>query len=134
MTDNIRLKICGLTNVEDAEFAAKSGADYLGFIQHPESPSYIPLEKFSSFASRLPKGRRVGVVVEPSLDQLTAMKVAGSRVSAAAPVIGATRAGAAAALATGAGLCAARLGAAPALEAARAAAIRRAVRKLMANG
>jgi phosphoribosylanthranilate isomerase len=77
MTDNIRLKVCGLTSVEDAEFAAKSGADFLGFIQHPDSPRYIALDKFSAFASRLPKGRRVAVIVEPTLEQIAERKAAG---------------------------------------------------------
>jgi len=77
MTDNIRLKVCGLTRAEDAEFAAKSGADFIGFILHPDSPRYLPLEKFAGFSSRLPKGRRVGVIVEPALDQLAEMKTAG---------------------------------------------------------
>ncbi len=77
MTDNIRLKICGLTSVEDAEFAAKSGADFLGFIQHPDSPRYIAVDRFAGFASRLPKGRRVAVIVEPTLEQLAERKAAG---------------------------------------------------------
>jgi phosphoribosylanthranilate isomerase len=77
MTDNIRLKVCGLTTAEDAEFAAQAGADYLGFIQHPESPRYLALEKFREFASRLPEGSRVAVIVEPTLEQLAERDAAG---------------------------------------------------------
>lgn len=77
MTDGIRFKICGLTRREDAEAAVHVGADYLGFILHPDSPRYISLEKFRDFAGHLPKGRKVAVSVEPTLDQLKAMDAAG---------------------------------------------------------
>lgn len=37
----LKLKICGITRLADARYCAAAGADYLGFIQHPESPRYI---------------------------------------------------------------------------------------------
>ncbi|MEL6616967.1 MAG: phosphoribosylanthranilate isomerase [Bacteroidota bacterium] len=37
----VRVKVCGITRLEDARFCAANGADYLGFIQHAESPRYI---------------------------------------------------------------------------------------------
>ena len=36
------LKVCGITELEDARYLAGAGADYLGFIQHDESPRYAP--------------------------------------------------------------------------------------------
>ena len=36
-----KLKICGITQLDDARYCAGAGADYLGFIQHEESPRYV---------------------------------------------------------------------------------------------
>lgn len=38
----VELKVCGITELEDARYLAGAGADYLGFIQHEESPRYAP--------------------------------------------------------------------------------------------
>lgn len=77
MIDGIRLKVCGITSLVDAEFADRCGADYLGFILHPKSPRHIPLAQFLAMAARLPDRRKVAVSVEPSLDELAAMQEAG---------------------------------------------------------
>ena len=42
-----RVKICGLTNLEDVDAAVRYGADALGFICVPESPRYVTPEKFN---------------------------------------------------------------------------------------
>ena len=36
----MQVKVCGLTNAEDAAFAAAEGADLLGFVVHPPSPRH----------------------------------------------------------------------------------------------
>jgi len=75
--DGIQLKICGLTSLDDARQAAEAGADYLGFILHPASPRYLPLERYLALADRLPSRAKVAVAVEPTLPQLAALNAAG---------------------------------------------------------
>jgi phosphoribosylanthranilate isomerase len=48
------IKICGITNIEDACFAAASGADAIGFIFHPPSPRYVTPETVKKIIEELP--------------------------------------------------------------------------------
>lgn len=66
MIDGIRIKVCGLTSLVDAEFADRAGADCLGFIFHPESPRRLTPAQYAAMAPRLPERRKVAVFVEPA--------------------------------------------------------------------
>jgi phosphoribosylanthranilate isomerase len=49
-----RVKICGITRVEDAAAAVASGADAVGFVCHPPSPRFVEAMRLRELASALP--------------------------------------------------------------------------------
>jgi phosphoribosylanthranilate isomerase len=68
-----RVKICGVTRVEDARMAWAAGADALGLNFYPRSPRYVTPETAAALARTRPAlGSVVGVFVNESPDVIRA--------------------------------------------------------------
>ena len=67
MINGIRLKVCGITSLVDADAADAVGADCLGFIFHAKSPRHVSPTQYAAMRDRLPPRKRVAVCVEPAV-------------------------------------------------------------------
>ena len=67
-----RVKICGITRLHDARSAAAAGADFLGFVQHAESPRYIAPKDAKEIIDWVVGPAPVGVFVNASADEVNA--------------------------------------------------------------
>ena len=54
MQHRTRIKICGLTSVEDVQMVAAVGADALGFVFYPPSPRYVTPENAKQLLRAIP--------------------------------------------------------------------------------
>jgi phosphoribosylanthranilate isomerase len=67
----VRVKICGITSVEDALVAVAAGADALGFVFHPPSPRYVTPERAGEIIAALPPFvQTVGLFVNAPLSEV----------------------------------------------------------------
>ena len=71
----MKVKICGLTRLEDAQHAAALGADFLGFIFVKESPRYRDAEHVAKIAEGLGANRPklVGVFRDDDVETIRAV-------------------------------------------------------------
>ena len=69
-----KIKICGLTRLDDAVLASDLGADFLGFIFVPESPRYVEPERVAEIVATLrgagSTARVVGVFNDASVETI----------------------------------------------------------------
>ncbi len=67
----MKIKICGITNLDDALHAAGCGADLLGFVFYPNSPRCIAPGAAAEIIAGLPEAvDKVGVFVNESIERM----------------------------------------------------------------
>ncbi|HTB35310.1 MAG TPA: phosphoribosylanthranilate isomerase, partial [bacterium] len=67
----MKVKICGITSLDDALAACDAGADALGFNFYPKSPRWLPLGRAAEIVRRLPPFvAPVALFVEPGEAQV----------------------------------------------------------------
>jgi len=67
----VKVKICGITNVQDARYAASAGADALGFIFVPGTPRCVTPEKVKAIVLEVPPFvAKVGVFMNSDAEMI----------------------------------------------------------------
>src|SRR5260370_34858754 len=75
--NRLQIKICGVTNVEDARGCAELGADMIGLNFYPKSARYIRPQQAREIIEAMPCGvRAIGVFVDPTASEVRAMAMA----------------------------------------------------------
>ncbi len=69
-----RIKICGLTRVEDVAAAVAAGADAIGFVFYPKSPRYVTADAAAQLIFTAPPFvSTVGLFVNASVEEVAAV-------------------------------------------------------------
>lgn len=68
----LNLKVCGILELEDARYLAGAGVDYLGFVQHEDSPRYAPPSLASDIIEWVHGPKPVGVFVNTPAGEVNA--------------------------------------------------------------
>lgn len=67
-----KIKICGMTNIDDVQVAVDAGADMIGLIFYPPSPRYVSPRHAQRIVARLPASCiAVGVFVNEDIETIT---------------------------------------------------------------
>ena len=68
------VKICGMTNLEDALVAVEAGADAVGFVFYEKSPRCVSVEAAREIVAKLPEEvEKIGVFVGPDEDPINVL-------------------------------------------------------------
>jgi phosphoribosylanthranilate isomerase len=72
------VKICGMTNLEDALVAIDAGADAVGFVFYEKSPRCVSVETVREIVGKLPENvEKIGVFVGADADPINVLLQAG---------------------------------------------------------
>jgi phosphoribosylanthranilate isomerase len=67
-----KLKICGITNIDDALACVDAGVDWLGFNFFKDSPRYLPPTNASKIIHQVKNSvKSVAILVRPNRDEIT---------------------------------------------------------------
>ncbi len=71
MHHRTRIKLCGLSRVDDVDAAVAAGADAIGLVFYPPSPRYVNLQQAALLVSALPPFvSSVGLFVNASVEEI----------------------------------------------------------------
>jgi phosphoribosylanthranilate isomerase len=74
MVNALKVKICGVNAPAAFDAVVQAGADYLGFVFFERSPRFVTGAQAAALSARHVGGpQRVGLFVEPSLDEVAAV-------------------------------------------------------------
>lgn len=74
----MKIKICGITKIEEAEYLNKAKVDYAGFVFYEKSKRNISIEKAKEIFGKLsPQIKKVAVMVSPEADFIKKVQDAG---------------------------------------------------------
>src|SRR3954463_4200414 len=69
------VKICGMTNLEDALVAVDAGADAVGFVFYEKSPRCVTVETAREIVEKLPESvEKIGVFVGSDAESVLSAK------------------------------------------------------------
>ena len=78
-SSDIRVKMCGLTTPEQAQWACEAGASYVGLVFFPPSPRNVSLAAATEIAASVPDDvTKVALAVDPDdalLDDLAGLAI-----------------------------------------------------------
>jgi phosphoribosylanthranilate isomerase len=75
----VKVKVCGITNLADAEKALEYGADALGFNFYPPSPRYLAPDEARAIMRQLPAGScNVALFVNEAKERIRQILTAGA--------------------------------------------------------
>jgi phosphoribosylanthranilate isomerase len=67
----VRVKVCGITNPNDAAIAVEAGADAIGVVLYPQSKRFVPLAAATGWLGELSGTvARVALLVNPTHDEV----------------------------------------------------------------
>ena len=69
-SEMLKVKICGITSLEDGLNAVRLGADYIGFVFYDKSPRSVSIRQAQEIGEGVPNVKRVGLFVDENPDRV----------------------------------------------------------------